>query len=427
MSEADWDRLQYYSRKVKFIAMSPDTHGPQVHPSTYIRIAQLQTSVLFPSLRRLHYNLGNNFISHNLGNNFISHIFLFLSPLLDSLELFNIGGFENNIVGPFLATLSSQMLTRIVLHTGRMSADVLKNFIVHSKQLRSLDLTDAVVMSDFSLWEVLGTLPSLEDLTLKAVDSGSHPTHIPVNSNSRSESPKYFEALKALSVTGSFFLIQHLLGFIDSQCLKSINIYPVTNLVRFPEAIMTMVVSKWSQSLKKLVIDSSAFANARRSGCEITTGLMLLTDLHEIQAFHLEGWKMENMDNDVRRLVMSWPNLRILKVIPLNQTSISLSTLRIIAENCPELRYLGVRLDNSTFDTTTSSKSLHHNLEFLDVRVDVRSSSTQTRLECQIQVARNLDLIFPYLKSIEVEPNDDGTWSGIRNLVKLCQEIRRVK
>ena len=418
MSEADWDRLQYYSRKVKFIAMSPDTHGPQVHPSTYIRIAQLQTSVLFPSLRRLHYNLGNNFISH---------IFLFLSPLLHSLELFNIGGFENNIVGPFLATLSSQMLTRIVLHTGRMSADVLKNFIVHSKQLRSLDLTDAVVMSDFSIWEVLGTLPSLEGLTLKAVDSGSHPTHIPENSNSRSESPKYFEALKALSVTGSFFLIQHLLGFIDSQCLKSINIYPVTNPVRFPEAIMTMVVSKWSQSLKKLVIDSSAFANARRSGCEISTELMLLTDLHKIQAFHLKVWKMENMDNDVRRLVMSWPNLRTLKLIPLNQTSISLSTLRIIAENCPELRYLGVRLDNSTFDTTTSSKSLHHNLEFLDVRVDVRSSSTQTRLECQIQVARNLDLIFPYLKSIEVEPNDDGTWSGIRNLVKLCQEIRRVK
>ena len=80
----------------------------EVHPSTYLRIAQLQSSALSPSLRHLDCYLDDRSISN---------IFLFLSPLLESLELSNMGGFENTVVGPFLATLSSQaqMLSRIDL------------------------------------------------------------------------------------------------------------------------------------------------------------------------------------------------------------------------------------------------------------------------------------------------------------------------
>ena len=62
-----------------------------------------------------------------------------------------------------------------------------------------------------------------------------------------------------------------------------------------------------------------------------------------MQTFHVKDWSMENVDDDVRRL----PKLRTLR-LPHKQTFISLSTLRIIAENCPELRYLDIRLDTST-------------------------------------------------------------------------------
>ena len=126
---------------------------------------------------------------------------------------------------------------------------------------------------------------------------------------------------------------------------------------------MTMIASKWSQCLKSLVIESST---ARRHA--ISKCLVLLTDLHEMQTFHLKDWRMEDMDDDVRRLVMSWPKLVTLKFLPYNQTYISLSTLGIIAENCPELRQLEIRLDTSNippFDP--SCKSLCHNLEVLTV------------------------------------------------------------
>ena len=255
MSQADWDRLQYYSRKVKsFISLADDPRA-EVHPLTYIRIAQLQSSALFPSLRHLRYELEDRSIPP---------IFFFLSPFLDSLELIDFMGFENTTVEPFLATLSSQTLSEIVLNNGRMSADILKSSIVRFKHLRSLELSDAVFMSDFTLLEVLGTLPSLENLSLCAFDPETHPANAPENSNSQSGGRKYFEALERVSVWGSFFLVQHLLGFIDSPCLKSINVSPVIdhNSNHGPEDLLTpsitIIASKWSQSLKHLVIDSSS-------------------------------------------------------------------------------------------------------------------------------------------------------------------------
>jgi hypothetical protein len=277
VSQADWDRLQYYSRRVKSIRII-NADDFNVHPSTYIRIAHLQSSsvTLFPCLRRIYCDLSEN----------SSHIFLFLSPLLDSLEFYNIESFENTIVGPLLATLSSspQMLSRIVLHDGRISVDILKKSIIHFKQLRSLEISSvAVFVSDFSLWEVLGTLPCLKDLTLEVIDPASHPAHALENSNRQSGGPEYFDTLETLSVTGSFLFIQHLLDFIDSPCLKSIEVHPIFNgdahgLDNLITSFMTIVASKWSQSLMILHIDLSSGGTVTAHRYAILKPLSLLTD-----------------------------------------------------------------------------------------------------------------------------------------------------
>ena len=124
------------------------------------------------------------------------------------------------------------MLRRIVFDSGQMPVSILEESIqvVRFKHLRFLDLSVENFMSDFVLWEVLGTLPSLAHLTLKAIDPSSHPAHAPENSKSQSGGPKYFEALESLNVTGSFF-IQNLLGFIDSPRLDAITVYPVISRI----------------------------------------------------------------------------------------------------------------------------------------------------------------------------------------------------
>ena len=109
------------------------------------------------------------------------------------------------------------------------------------------------------------------------------------------------------------------------------------------------------------------------------------------------------------------------------KTSVSLPTLKILvdAENCPELRYLDIRLDASTipaFDTST--KSLRHNLEILTV------GRVQTTLKCQIQVNTIFGFNLP-ISGIHIRSTAQGC-----NLVRdsrpdhqleLCQDARRVK
>lgn len=126
---------------------------------------------------------------------------------------------------------------------------------------------------------------------------------------------------------------------------------------------------------------------------------------------------MEDTD-DVRRLVMSWPKLITLK---LNRTHVFLSTLRIMAENCPYLTVLDIPLNASiipSFDDDSVVR-LNHHLSYLTVGTVFPS---HPKLDLQIQVTRHLDLIFSYLESLKVE---DEEWLQIQDLYKLCQEVRQ--
>ena len=95
---------------------------------------------------------------------------------------------------------------------------------------------------------------------------------------------------------------------------------------------------------------------------------MPLVDLHELRKFNLVVWRMEKNNDALRRL--SWPKLnhlgllRCLYARSSNRTFISLSSnLRIIADNCLELRILDFEWDIDTiplapFDDTSSKKPL---------------------------------------------------------------------
>ncbi|KAF8801987.1 hypothetical protein BYT27DRAFT_7244930 [Phlegmacium glaucopus] len=441
VSRADWNRLEYYARKVKvFQTMPSDTIGREVVPSTYIRIAQLQSSALLPSLRHLCYSLKARSTS-------TSHIFLFLSPSLESLELTNTTDSENTLVQSFLDTVSSPVLKRIVLHTRRLSSSTLKT-IAKFKQLRTLELVPLDTVYDSASWEVIGTLPSLANLTLKVISSQaerqSHLGDVWKGSNSEGGGPKHFNALETLLVTTFFPLIRHLLESIESPCLKSIEVHPSIEwesiqgsrnlecLERDLFDIITMVCSKWPQSLENLVIGQHNVGNSRYSSqpqhshtfSESITELLM--DLHEIQTIHIQGWRIIDVSDEVivRRLVISWPKLTTL-ILPVNhEESISLSTLKTIARKCPKLRHLQIRLDVTS---AIPSVTVRHRLGVLKVAYHHGSYTTE-KLQCQIAVARYLDSIFPYLESIETLPgskDETRNFSEIHKLVKLCWDVRQ--
>jgi hypothetical protein len=105
---------------------------------------------------------------------------------------------------------------------------------------------------------------------------------------------------------------------------------------------------------------------------------------------------------------------------------LSLSTIRIIAVICPELRHLQVQLDTSTFSPFDAfSESLSHDLETLMMIVGGDPPSDQTSQEYQIQVLHvqlgHMDLTFPRLKSVLVMK--PGAMSHLETL-KLIDFVR---
>ncbi|KAF8801973.1 hypothetical protein BYT27DRAFT_7261409 [Phlegmacium glaucopus] len=138
----------------------------------------------------------------------------------------------------------------------------------------------------------------------------------------------------------------------------------------------------------------------------------------------------------VWHLVQSWPNLTTL-ILPVDHVSISLLTLGIIAENCPELRYLQIQLDASTippFNNPASAvlckntnAALCHKLGVLSVAHDPYTARKLQGRQVRHSVARYLDSMFP-LVSIEMLDESNPaikTWSEVYELMRLFQDVRR--
>ena len=273
-----------------------------------------------------------------------------------------------------------------------MPADILKKCFVQFKQLRSVELSNAALMTDFSLWKTLGTLPSLKNFTVEVDDPESHPAHAPENSNGQSGGLRYFDALESLHFTGPFFVIPHL---IDSPCLESIEVSPChhdSEREHEPGDLLTpsmmIVASKWSRPLKELKIGKYQIGITHRN----SKFLMPLVDLHELRKLDLVGWRMEKNNDALRRL--SWT---------LNGISI-LSHLSMMP----------------------LAKSLCHKLDFLVLR-GVHQTNPSISPECHIQIARHLDLIFSYVGSISVRDRD---WSGFMtwsSFARTPDEVSRMQ
>ena len=155
-----------------------------------------------------------------------------------------------------------------------------------------------------------------------------------------------------------------------------------------------------------------------------TKCLMLLKDLHKMQTFHLKDRSMKiwTMMWDVS----SWWCRGQRELWASSQTNIGF--LVSFEDNYGALSWIAL------FGHSIGGYFYHPTLSIALAKVFATIwrfwpwgvHLSQTTLECQIQVTRYLDLIFPYLKFIEVQPKD-ATWSEIRDLIKFLQNARRVK
>ncbi|TFK32155.1 hypothetical protein BDQ12DRAFT_728910 [Crucibulum laeve] len=224
---------------------------PTIAQSTYLRLAQLAPSPLFPSLKHLHVPS----VKASL-----AHIFLFMSPSLRSVELGDIGpgGDALEIATSFLATLpwEAPKLQRLVLHgSSHISIDDLHH-IVHFKQLKSLELRNIVSIQDFTLFERLGhKLSKLEHLLVETY---------PLNyENVLPRVESMFENLCSLQVTALPSMIHDLLLTITSRRLQTLTLTPIvgSTCLNTPREVSSV----WDHTPVDLSRSPSPAPNARSS------------------------------------------------------------------------------------------------------------------------------------------------------------------
>jgi len=150
-----------------------------------------------------------------------------------------------------------------------------------------------------------------------------------------------------------------------------------------------------------------------------------LPNLHHVV---LVGWSFtpNSVESTLGQLGRH-PHLQVI-ILPLGEegASISLRTLRRVAESCPSLRTLQCRIDPTSDELAkglgnpgSDEVPMAHGLTHLSTRGSRRVPS----LGGQVCVARYLNFLFPHLETIEA--HGSRQWGQISLLVKLCQAARQ--
>ena len=150
--------------------------------------------------------------------------------------------------------------------------------------------------------------------------------------------------------------------------------------------------------------------------------------LPNLQHVSLVGWSFES--KSVATTLGSLQNLPHLQaiILPLGEegASLSLHTLRRVAESCPSLITLQCRIDptpdelaKGLGDPGNDEEPMSHGL----MRLSTRGSRRIPGFDGQVCVARYINFLFPQLETIET--HGSRQWGHICLLVKLCQAARQ--
>ena len=148
-----------------------------------------------------------------------------------------------------------------------------------------------------------------------------------------------------------------------------------------------------------------------------------LISLPVIESFEVKGWMLNSVGSVLNVAESTFPKL---KTLFLASDSISLFTLRRVAESCPKLESFQCRIDSLSpipEYTTPNTAALSHGLRVLSVSSSSSDPPPTTKQLCLI--ARHLYLLFPNLETINTyEGHNAEQWDIVNELVKMCQTAR---
>ncbi|KAF8801979.1 hypothetical protein BYT27DRAFT_7308374, partial [Phlegmacium glaucopus] len=479
----DWARLRDYALTVsKFILTDVKNKDSEarISPAAYFRLALSQDleTPFFPHLSDLVIVDADTSLSY---------LELLLTPSLKSLEVSRIPDAQQPRLFSFLITLAqvAPLLQSLILGPGQFPSISIYT-IFQFRNLRQLELKDAVSEMNFAFFKSLGSLPALESLILDARSCEYVSSTTTMGGKSDKESSKNdisdtgdaFNQLMKLHVIGSPLFLEDLVPQIASTRLEDVSIMVACLFYEELEIKGTkkrpMEKEREAQCLLELelkslegeseeerrlrainerkeekrrldVYNNTPFVALLRllpSRCAFShspqQALIPPTLLKEafrtlllhptIENLIVKGWRLDSVEDSILGLAELAPsNLKGL-FLPLDETNsgISLSTLRHIAIACPKLESLRCCINPLSLIpeyTVPTTEALFHGLRTLSV--GNLSPHWQPDSKKLYLIACHLDRLFPHLETINTSEEHNGEqWVVVNELVKMCQKAR---
>ncbi|TFK31246.1 hypothetical protein BDQ12DRAFT_729720 [Crucibulum laeve] len=438
MQADDWVRFDFYACRVRSFLVNRS--NPNISTQVFIRLVQLRPSPLLPGLQVLHLPLPIQ-NSERLGsaNDSVTVSLLVSSPSLRSIRISNIGPYSDYILEPVMSTAVHEIISLKCLNLsgGTCSLDSLV-YIASFKDLRYLTLqTDTELTSTFL--KNIGNLPCLIDLNIKMTHLSEPPSEARSAGKQVAFSGHMFKGVKNLHITGC---PTSMVKFFDSMQPSSVEV-AVLECENHPNGID--LSGAWTECFTWMssAINLQSLSVVELGGPNQTINLPMTAIYPIFQLVQLRHLKIDIThfgltSSGLVQIAQAFPNLVTL-ILPsdTDNSSPSLSALRVLAIRCPHLEELHILVDIRDALVPIPSFQLH-----ALKKLYLNAIQFQLAEENLIAMALYLHFTFPHVQVAgygRCNVVDNDYWSGeryvpsdqnkllwikVQNLLRAFQTVR---
>ena len=435
VTQADWERFDYYARRVKSFCYTHDPDSLDIAMHVYFRVAQLRSTPLLPSLRHLK-------CPHMSPDDFlISSICLFLTPSLKFLHFEKITGVEDKLIGTFLHTLlvEGARIQQVTLIGEGLTKDTL-GYLGRCVCLRSLILRGMGKHVGIQLIRSLGRLSVLERLELDLEESelitvhdsrwnemqttASREAKVTMNSGA-GEGEFGFRELTWLELVAPLSFVKSFLVQIGTTQLRHIGFESSLEDPVDRRELLACVALRWRDTVTyiRMVHIPDPHNLIPEVSMDALSPLFGLTELRhlEIESHTIEMTNMNIQDMADAPWASKIHTLR-LPFVSTEMERPSISALQVLSRRCPELRYLTIPISTGDNTILQEERMSLHRLQVLTVA----SSDERLQLVPALRLARIIDRLFPFLERVCVqgEETEGGRWAQVHAMIRMYQSVR---
>jgi hypothetical protein len=348
----EWDKFIDRAKVVRQIS-HPYDYCDRIDDSVFVelrKIAVLINLPLFPSLEVLYWR-GAQGCDAFFASPSLEHVTIKIC--LDDVDYGKSAGDSkhSHVVWPFLSSLPS--LKELWLD-GSSPLNWLRP-INQLKHLRILDLSLATALIDRAFLREVSLLENLAELSVKMSDSVDGEDFMECENNNG------FTSLRKLRVLGSpRILVEMFKMFATPSSLQDLSIFSFSfneSENRYWNACFVILGTRFRSSLRKLRLQEPRHSRAPSHLAipivEFLHPLLKITLLEELEFIFDDDVPLYTMSNDDLAIMSeSWTNLIVLQIIHCNPFMLSplptFQALLILANNCPHLFVVSIKLDTKT-------------------------------------------------------------------------------